>query len=78
MDKKNKLIFYIVINNKVFRFKVEPRMYISARVRNSEEIANSKSDVDLLSNLIENFTEFLIQDDDAVAAAPTSDFKIMQ
>ena len=60
MDKNNKVIYYIVINNKVFRFKVEPRMYISARVRNSDERANKETDQDPLSNLIEDFTDFLI------------------
>jgi len=53
-------------------------MYISARVRNSDERANKETDQDLLSNLIEDFTDFLIQDDDAKAAGPQADIKIIQ
>tara|TARA_B110000285_G_C15056060_1_gene579648 strand:- start:626 stop:823 length:198 start_codon:yes stop_codon:yes gene_type:complete len=42
IHKKNNVIYYIVINNKLFKLKVEPRMIISARVRNSEEIATKE------------------------------------
>lgn len=65
LNKTNKMIYYIVLNNKLFRFKVEPIMYISARVRNSDEKESKKRDQDLLSNFIEDFTDFLLQDDDA-------------
>ena len=64
MEKNNKVIYYIVVNNKLFRLKVEPRMYISARVRNSDELANKERDIDHLGNFIEDFTDFLLQKDD--------------
>jgi hypothetical protein len=60
MDKNNKKIYYIVINNKLLKFKIDPRMYVSARVRNSNEIANKEIDKDLLRNFIEDFTDYLL------------------
>ena len=41
-------------------------MYILAKVRNADELANQQRDQDLLGNFIEDLTDYLLLEDSVV------------